>query len=267
MSDSTLTRQDSSGQDNLLIRDDLSSPLERFAIRPGLRFWIFSAALLVIALIADTMVQSWITPEQAAWNKSQSRLWIVAKQPGEWWVLAVACVLVSRLHAWRWRSAAVLILGVMVAGVITWFMKWATGRIRPKVDGSQPFAFDPGLNGLHGLFNQVNLSFPSGHATMAFALAAGLTFFAPRAWWVWAAMASMTAAERIAQKAHWPSDVVAGMIVGVIGFRLALWCCLAATHQPLRESIKRPRASNQQSSQTESSQSAARTNSARQTLL
>jgi membrane-associated phospholipid phosphatase len=49
----------------------------------------------------------------------------------------------------------------------------------------------------------------------------------------------MTAAERVAEKAHWPSDVVTGMIVGVLGFRIALWCCLAATHPPLRESLRR----------------------------
>jgi membrane-associated phospholipid phosphatase len=67
-----------------------------------------------------------------------------------------------------------------------------------------------------GIFHEKNLSFPSGHATLAFATAAALAIFLPR----WRAgfyiVAAMVAAERVLENAHYVSDVVAGALVGWI---------------------------------------------------
>jgi len=58
-------------------------------------------------------------------------------------------------------------------------------------------------------------SFPSGHATGAFALAAVLSQRFPRFQWVFWSLAALIAFSRVAVGLHWPSDVMAGAVMGV----------------------------------------------------
>jgi membrane-associated phospholipid phosphatase len=57
-------------------------------------------------------------------------------------------------------------------------------------------------------------SFPSGHATTAFALAAVLSLWYPRWTAAWLALAAIVGWSRIALGSHFPSDVAAGAILG-----------------------------------------------------
>jgi undecaprenyl-diphosphatase len=60
-------------------------------------------------------------------------------------------------------------------------------------------------------------SFPSGHATTAFALAAVIGFVSPRWFRPMLAFASAIAVSRVALGVHYTSDVVAGAILGLLG--------------------------------------------------
>jgi len=108
---------------------------------------------------------------------------------------------------------------VIVSGIITTMVKDLAGRQRPGVAGvndPDDFKFGGGF-GPHG-----NTSFPSGHATAAFAAATMVTLETHRWWpkstWYIAPLmfggATMVGFARLYSNAHWASDVVMGAGIG-----------------------------------------------------
>jgi membrane-associated phospholipid phosphatase len=65
-------------------------------------------------------------------------------------------------------------------------------------------------------------SFPSGHAATAAGFAAALSWKYPRGTWLFVALATAAAAQRVASSAHYPSDVLLGAAVGLVGAALLL---------------------------------------------
>jgi membrane-associated phospholipid phosphatase len=101
---------------------------------------------------------------------------------------------------------------VAVSSLVTEVLKYSIGRGRPFVGGeANAFPFS------HFAGNPAYYSFPSGHATTAFALAFAVSFVWPKARLAMAAYALIIAATRLVLLAHHPSDVVAGAMVGIIG--------------------------------------------------
>ncbi|WOH47687.1 phosphatase PAP2 family protein [Bradyrhizobium sp. sBnM-33] len=101
---------------------------------------------------------------------------------------------------------------VAVSSLVTEVLKFSIGRGRPFV-GGEPNAF----NFSHFAGNPAYYSFPSGHATTAFALAFAVSVVWPKARLAMAVYALIIAATRLVLLAHHPSDVVAGALVGIIG--------------------------------------------------
>lgn len=103
---------------------------------------------------------------------------------------------------------------VLIAQGITGSIKWLGGRDRPNETDSR---FD-----FKGPGNGDNKAFPSGHATVAFALATTVAeVYGPEYRWVpWIVypLATGTALSRIDRNKHWASDVFLG---GVIGYAVA----------------------------------------------
>ena len=91
-------------------------------------------------------------------------------------------------------------------------LKYCIGRGRPFVGGeANAFHFS------HFAGNPAYYSFPSGHATTAFALALAVSAIWPQARVAMAVYAVIIAASRLVLLAHHPSDVVAGALIGIIG--------------------------------------------------
>ncbi len=65
-------------------------------------------------------------------------------------------------------------------------------------------------------------SFPSGHTTTAFTIAIILGHFSPLLWPLALLLATLVGLSRIALGAHFPSDVVAGMLLGCLCASVAL---------------------------------------------
>jgi membrane-associated phospholipid phosphatase len=105
-----------------------------------------------------------------------------------------------------------LFFAVLFPVLVTQLLKWVVGRGRPFV-GGEPNAFNFSHFSGSGAFS----SFPSGHATTAFALAFAVAALWPRTRFVMAVYALVICATRLVLLAHHPSDVVAGALVGVIG--------------------------------------------------
>jgi membrane-associated phospholipid phosphatase len=105
-----------------------------------------------------------------------------------------------------------LFFAVLVSVLAGELIKWIVGRGRPFV-GGQANAF----NFSHFAGTEAYSSFPSGHATTAFALAFAVAAIWPRARIAIIAYALVIAATRLVLLAHHPSDVVAGALVGITG--------------------------------------------------
>jgi undecaprenyl-diphosphatase len=86
------------------------------------------------------------------------------------------------------------------------------GRARPGVGGSlNPYLFDP----FH--WTAAYAGSPSGHATTAFAVLAAFGSLWPRARTAFLIYALLIAASRMVVTAHYPTDVAAGALVGIVG--------------------------------------------------
>ena len=105
-----------------------------------------------------------------------------------------------------------LFLAVAVSNLVTEVLKYSVGRGRPFVGGeANAFHFS------HFAGNPAYYSFPSGHATTAFALAFAVSSVWPASRFAMALYAVIIAATRLVLLAHHPSDVVAGALIGIIG--------------------------------------------------
>lgn len=137
----------------------------------------------------------------------------------------VVTVLVALYLLWRrrWRWALAVVLAMVGAAIITPAFKSFFHVARPSALYAGADAF----------------SFPSGHASSAAALYMTLGWMGARAlprrwrllvWTLAAAIVLATMISRVYVGAHWPSDVVAGAMLGAALASLAI--ALAATAAP-----------------------------------
>ncbi len=127
-------------------------------------------------------------------------------QSGVGWALVLALL---SLYANGQRLCAGFLTAVVASTTLTHLLKWLIGRARPHTDLGL-FHFNP-LHGGQGDFE----SFPSGHASAAATLALLLSLYFPRARLLFLATAILTGLERIAADKHFPSDVLAGYVLGL----------------------------------------------------
>jgi undecaprenyl-diphosphatase len=139
------------------------------------------------------------------------------------WPLAATLVLIALLFPSARGMARTVLIGFGIRILFIFFavllpvlageiIKDIVGRGRPFV-GGQANAF----NFSHFAGTEAYASFPSGHATVAFALAFAVSAVWPHLRGAMLVYAILIGASRLVLLAHHPSDVVAGALVGVIG--------------------------------------------------
>ena len=111
------------------------------------------------------------------------------------------------------QSGLRLAFSLALAGVANQGFKAVLGRERPDANSSA-FDFDP----LH-----VDAAFPSGHVTMAFAMATSLADDVHPTWAKVGlyGMATGVAVSRVYQEKHWVSDVIGGAVLGIASAKFA----------------------------------------------
>lgn len=169
-------------------------------------------ALFAAALTADRAVAQHVA-HHPLFNKHDEWIALIKLGGNYWFTLCIAALLLI-FHQQRWRAPALPLIAGALGGLLYSLLKWTVGRHRPD-KMIAPFAFHPFIGGFRGLWNEHDLSFPSGHATLAFATAASLAILLPRWRPMWFLLAATVAAERVLENAHYLSDVVAGAGIGV----------------------------------------------------
>jgi len=99
---------------------------------------------------------------------------------------------------------------ILIVGIVELILKNTVKRLRPEFT----------LYNINVLFDPVStFSFPSGHATAAFASAYILSKSFPKQKMIWYILAVLISFSRIYLGKHYPGDVIGGAVLGsVIGW-------------------------------------------------
>jgi membrane-associated phospholipid phosphatase len=180
----------------------------------------------ILALFLDVPLSTWAhNSGVAGWLKNHVLLTQVIRFPGNFYCTMAVCAAMLAVewsagfrHAGGFvRKAMIVLLAGMLSGLNA-PLKIIFGRIRPY-HGVPPFELHPFSFRL--VNTEASFSFPSGDASLAFAMAMSLSLAMPRLRPLWWTLAVIVAVERVAENAHYPSDVVAGAALGVLVAMLA----------------------------------------------
>jgi membrane-associated phospholipid phosphatase len=176
-----------------------------------IRWWEAAIAVGAVGLVStiDHGVDGWVQDRRSTHGDAIARVFRHGGQPEVFLSVAggiLAAGVVSGRPDLQRRGGRVL-GSLVIAGVTTVAIKMGTGRVRPNATSDQ-YLFRP--------FSQ-NDAFPSGHTTMAFALAASLSEEIHRPWAtvLLYAGAAGTGWSRLNDHLHWLSDILAGATVGI----------------------------------------------------
>jgi undecaprenyl-diphosphatase len=122
----------------------------------------------------------------------------------------IVAILVWQLDLRQHVAALAVLVAVTLSAVAALLLKRMTGRVRPNREHSGRF-LGPDLN--HANYRE---SFPSSHSACAMALSTVLARFYPPAALTFWTLAGITAFLRYVLDAHWPSDIVFGLLLGYV---------------------------------------------------
>ncbi len=178
----------------------------------------------------DVPVARWVRASGTAAHVAHSAWAGWVKVPGAFWFTAAVVGLLWAARRIDWRRTVFVFAVAALAGLNV-VVKWVVGRTRPfklpipLSEQPRPLYLRPFWHGLPGLFNQHDLSFPSGHACTASALAIGVLVVYPPAGWPLVLLAVAVGVERVLENAHYASDVVAAYGLAAAG-GWAAWAVL-----------------------------------------
>jgi membrane-associated phospholipid phosphatase len=195
---------------------------QRLAIAAAIVVAVFVAGMILIDASAPPAAQRlphgvvWFFDTITDFGKSAWFLW-----PLGIFFLALAALPQNLSAMSRAVVAALMVrvgflfVAIGAPGLFASIVKNMIGRARPGVGGSvNPYLFDP----FH--WTPAYAGLPSGHSTAAFAVLAAIGTLFPRARTVLLIYALLIAVSRIVVRAHYPTDVAAGALVGIVGVLL-----------------------------------------------
>jgi len=121
------------------------------------------------------------------------------------WIIIAALLMISKNHRKiGFMAIAALILSTILGDGI---LKHVVGRIRPSAN-------IPAVNLL--IVKPLSYSFPSGHTTSSFAVAGVLAKYFKEYAFEFISLASLISFSRLYLNVHYPTDILAGIVLGLI---------------------------------------------------
>jgi membrane-associated phospholipid phosphatase len=154
----------------------------------------------------DGRIAVWLATHRVALLDDPA-VWLgtIDKLGAVWVALALLVGAAARLGV-----ARTLALGAL-AFVATFTADSLSFLVKDVTDRARPFEAHPSI---HPLYTVHSSSFPAGHASTAFAGAVLLAFVAPRVAPFVLALAAAIAVSRVYVGVHYPTDVLAGALIG-----------------------------------------------------
>lgn len=111
--------------------------------------------------------------------------------------------------------------GILTIGAVLLCTALGEGIIKHLVERPRPFLSVPAVNML--ISKPLTYSFPSGHTATAFAAAGVLSCMLKRYRVYFFSLAALIAFSRMYLYVHYPTDILAGIILGIISSKLVLY--------------------------------------------
>lgn len=191
------------------------------------RSWPFFLVAIVIVLVALASVDVAVSRGAIDWPDAwRAPFFFITDYGLSDWVLIPSLVLMILLRLAMfpmrgvWRKATgelamistFIFVGVGIPGLLTNLLKRLVGRGRPsEFEAAGAFSFQ-------NLFNDWTFqSFPSGHSATAVAMAFVIGFMCPPLFPILLVVGLVVALSRVPVGMHYPTDVFAGILVGMLG--------------------------------------------------
>jgi undecaprenyl-diphosphatase len=161
--------------------------------------------MLTHLIDVDVLARAWIVAHRV--GALNGAMWLVSAvgRGGLIFVLIAGAFAVRRRQPW---DAVAVAAAVLLASIL------ADHVLKPAVHRDRPFLAKADVAVIGGAPR--DSSFPSGHAATAFAGASTLSMVAPRAALAWWAAALAVAYSRVYLGVHYPGDVLAGALLGIV---------------------------------------------------
>jgi undecaprenyl-diphosphatase len=170
----------------------------------------------------DHRLERWVVEHRVSWL-DQVFVWVSNIGAFGWIFIAIALAAAILLR--RPQVLLLTLAAAVVADLLSRGLKAAIDRERPHLPPGEP----------HRLVAlPTDASFPSGHATVAFACAVTLALAVPRLAAPVLVLATAIAYSRVYLGVHYPLDVIAGAALGA-AVAIALRLLAGAPRRPLRE--------------------------------
>lgn len=179
------------------------APLALSCIALAIVFWGFWQSDPALILFLRTVHRFWLAQAGDMVNHLGDGLVLV--------LISGALLLVGLVFKRPpWRDAGVWsLMAHGAAGIAVQSLKRLIGRPRPRFMHGEDVQLAPSLTDGFD-------SFPSGHATASFAVAAVLAKYFPRLAWVFYGLAGLVAVSRVVRGSHYATDAVVGAALGLI---------------------------------------------------
>jgi len=173
-------------------------------------------------LAIDSDILLWINGHHGEWL--DTAMWVVSS--AKTWIWLYLLLVVLLVYRYRnWKAMLLILVGFGIAvGLSDWT---CSGLIKPLVCRLRP-SHEPALDPLYLVNGYIGgrFGFCSSHAanTMSIALLFSLLFRNKLATAVLMTWVALNCYSRMYLGAHYPSDIIAGLVIGCLWAGLIYWC-------------------------------------------